>query len=463
MIYAVVLAIVVATLCAVTIVKTRSVKNQADFLVAGRKLPWPVLVFTLLSSWIGAGSLFAGAENAYRNGFAALWQGAGGWAGLIVIAMIAGRARRFAQFTVPDLLEVRYNATARVMGTIAIVISYTVIASYQFKGGGDILHLIFPDSISRDQGMCIIAAFVIVFTAAAGMASIAYLDLVIGSLVTVIVIIAVPLVLEKAGGWQHVTTVLPPTHFQVFGNLTVLQAFGLMIPTMLLLVGNQGMYQKFFSARSEQDAKFAVYGWIVGTLLLETLLVTLAVIGSSLFQTDKPREIIPITAFKGLPSLVGAILLGGIFAKVISTANNYLFSPATNLIHDVYGRFVNPKASERRKLVMSRVIVVLLGLFALLQATRFESILKAALYAYTIYGAAVTPVVMAVFFWKRTTTVAAITSIALGTAVTICWNLAGFELDAVYPALGASVISLIVISLLTSPPSPEKWKPFFET
>ena len=68
------------------------------------------------------------------------------------------------------------------MGTIAIVISYTVITSYQFKGGGDILHLIFPDSISRDQGMCIIAAFVILFTAAAGMASIAYLDLVIGAM-----------------------------------------------------------------------------------------------------------------------------------------------------------------------------------------------------------------------------------------------------------------------------------------
>ena len=463
MIYAIVLAVVVGTLCVVTIVKTRSVKNQTDFLVAGRKLPWPVLVFTLLSSWIGAGSLFAGAENAYRNGFAALWQGAGGWCGLVVIALIAGRARRFAQFTVPDLLEVRYNATARVMGTIAIVISYTVITSYQFKGGGDILHLIFPDSISRDQGMCIIAAFVIVFTAAAGMASIAYLDLVIGGLVTVIVIIAVPLVLQKAGGWEHVTAVLPPTHFQVLGNLTLSQALGLLIPTMLLLVGNQGMYQKFFSARSEQDAKFAVYGWIVGTVLLETLLATLAVIGSSLFQTDKPREIIPITAFKGLPPLIGAILLGGIFAKVISTANNYLFSPATNLIHDVYGRFINRTASERRKLVMSRVIVVLLGLFALLQATRFESILKAALYAYTIYGAAVTPVVMAVFFWKRATTVAAITSIALGTAVTIGWNLAGFELDAVYPALGASVVSLIVVSFMTAAPPWEKWKPFFES
>lgn len=460
MIYAIVLAIVVGTLCLVTIIKTRSVKNQADFLVAGRKLPWPVLVFTLLSSWIGAGSLFAGGENAYRNGFAALWQPAGGWFGLIIIALIAGRARRFAQFTVPDLLEARYNATTRVLGTIAIVISYTVITSYQFKGGGDILNLIFP-SISRDQGMCIIAAFVIVFTAAAGMSSVAYLDLVIGSLVTVIVVIAIPLLLNKAGGWTQVRTALPPTHFQVLGNLTVWQALNYLIPTMLLLIGNQGMYQKFFSARSERDARFAVYGWIAGTLLLETLLVTMAVIGSSEFKTEHPREIIPISAFQGLPSVVGAILLGGIFAKVISTANNYLFSPSTNLIHDVYSRFINPQASEKRRLVMSRIIVVLLGTFALLQATRFESILNAAVYAYTVYGAAVTPAVMAVFFWKRATTAGAITSIALGAALTVGLNLAGYEL-AIYPALGASLLSLFLVSLLTPAPPIQKWKPFFE-
>src|SRR5438105_12226793 len=195
MIYMIVLAIVVAVLCGVTIYKTVTLRTRADFLVAGRKLPWPVLVFTLLSSLIGAGSLFAGGENAYRNGFAALWQPAGGWAGLIVIALIAGRARRFAQFTVRDLIETRYNAAARVMGTIAIVISYTIITSYQFIGGGDVLNLIFP-SVDRVTGRYIIASFVIVFTAAAGMASIAYLDLVIGTLVTTIVIIAVPLLLH---------------------------------------------------------------------------------------------------------------------------------------------------------------------------------------------------------------------------------------------------------------------------
>jgi Na+/proline symporter len=463
-IYVVVLCVVVATLCAVTIAKTLSVRTKGDFLVAGRKLPWTVLVFTLLSSWIGAGSLFAGAENAYLHGFAALWQPAGGWAGLVVIALIAGRARRFAQFTVPDLLETRYNATARVMATIAIVISYTVITSYQFKGGGDVLHLIFPE-LDRTVGMYIIAAFVIAFTAAAGMASIAYLDLVIGALVTTIVIISVPLLLRD-GGWSPVVSKLPPSHFTVFGDIGVSKALGYLLPTMLLLVGNQGMYQKFFSARSEKDARMAVFGWIIGTLILETLLIVVAVIGSAKFQTDKPREIIALCARRGLPALAGAVLLGGIFAKVISTANNYLFSPATNLIHDVYGRFINRRATERQTLIVSRVLVIALGIFALLQATRFESILNASLYAYTVYGAAVTPAVLAVFFWKRTTTPAAVTSIALGTVITVVWNVAHLDdstkIDAVYPALLASLASLVLVSLATPPPEEKKWRPFFE-
>ena len=110
---------------------------------------------------------------------------------------------------------------------------------------------------------------------------------------------------------------------------------------MLLLIGNQGMYQKFFSAKSERDARIAVYGWIVGTVVLETLLMAFAVIASATLRTDSPREIIPIAARRALPPLLGAILLGGVFAKVISTANNFLFSPATNLIHDVYERFIN--------------------------------------------------------------------------------------------------------------------------
>jgi SSS family solute:Na+ symporter/sodium/proline symporter len=159
---------------------------------------------------------------------------------------------------------------------------------------------------------------------------------------------------------------------------------------------------------------------------------------------------------------LGAILLGGVFAKVISTANNYLFSPATNLIHDVYERFINKKASQRKTLFVSRVVVILLGVFAILQATQFESVLKASLYAYTVYGAAVTPTVLAVFFWRKATTSGAIASIFLGTVITVAWQIAQQHgpnwihayvdnVDAVYPALLVSVASLILVSLVTAP------------
>ena len=460
MIYAAVLSIIVAVLLGTAVLRSLTVKNQADFLVAGRKLTWPVLVFTLLSSWIGAGSLFAGGENAYRNGFSALWQPAGGWVGLVLIAVIAGRARRFAQFTVPDLLETRYNTGARVLATIAIVISYTVITSYQFKGGGDILHLIFP-SLDQKTGMIVIAAFVITFTALAGMASVAYLDLIIGLLVTIIALISLPLLLTRTGGWPAVHAALPADHFTVFGPLGWVHCLGYLLPTLLLLIGNQGMYQKFFSARSERDARLAVFGWIGGTLVLETVIITIAVLGSATLKTDHPREIIPLTARMRLPELVGAILLGGVFAKVISTANNYLFSPASNLIHDVYKRFIDPQASERRTLVVSRMVVIALGAFALLQAAYFESVLKAALYAYTVYGAAVTPSVMAVFFWKRANKAGAISSIVLGTVITVAWNILDIQwLDAVYPALGVSLLALIVVSLATAPPTRANLEPF---
>src|SRR5450631_1130785 len=270
--YVAVLAVIVGVLLAVALFRTSRVKTKADYLVPGRSLPAIVLVLTLLTSWIGAGSLFAGAENAYKNGFAALWQPAGGWLGLLLIYFIAPRARRFAQFTLPDLLEARYNRTARVLGIFAIVFAYVGITSYQFKGGGNVLHLIFPDAVTPELGTYIIAVFVIVTTALAGMSSVAYMDVAIGSLVTVICIIAAPMLFLKTGGWAGLHAALPESHFQVLGNLTLVRALEFLVPTMLLMLGNQVMYQKFFSAKTERDARISVVGWTVGTLVLETLI-----------------------------------------------------------------------------------------------------------------------------------------------------------------------------------------------
>src|SRR5579875_226521 len=436
--YAVVLGIIVVTLLSVSLARLGKVKSKADYLVAGRSLGAFVLVFTLLSSWIGSGSLLGGAENAYKHGFPALWQAGGGWAGLLLIYFIAPRARKFAQFTIPDLLEARYNQTARVLGVLAVLFTYTAITSYQFIGGGDILHLIFPQ-VSRVHGQYILAGFVIVFTAIAGMSSVAYMDVVIGMLATVTMIASLPVLVRMAGGWHNVRAVLPATHFQVLGDFTPIRAAELFLPTCLLMLGNQSMYQKFFSAKSERDATRAVGGWIVGTVILETIIVAIAVVGSALYRTGEvsthPREVLAYTAVHAFGgwgssagaggralSVLGALLVGAIFAKVVSTANNYLFSPATNLINDVFVRYVRPNAPQKQILIVSRVLVLALGLWALWQSLGTKSVLEKSLYAYTIYSAALTPVILAAFFWRRATAAGAVASIAAGTLITICWD-----------------------------------------
>jgi solute:Na+ symporter, SSS family len=504
---AIVIGLIVLALLAVSLGRLGKVKTKADYLVAGRSLPAFVLVFTLLSSWIGSGSLLGGAENAYNHGFVSLWQAAGGWAGLFLILFVAPRARKFAQYTIPDLLETRYNQAARILGVLAILLTYTAITSYQFIGGGDILHLIFPDTISPMLGRYIIAGFVIAFTAIAGMSSVAYMDLFIGLLATITMCVALPVLIHHGGGWHVVRAALPASHFQLFGDLSVIQCLELFLPPCLLLLGNQSMYQKFFSAKTQKDASRAVVGWIVGTVVLETVIVALAVTGSALFTNgevhDHPREILAYIGLHGfepapittvvvgasgavqsitttnttIPTtqelvwlqLLGALLLGSIFAKVISTANNYLFSPATNLINDIFVRYIKPQASNKQILIVSRLMVVLLGIWSLVQSLGTESVLKKALYAYTIYSAALTPVILAAFFWKRATASAAVASIATGTIVTVAWDFMTPHLpkviadrDAIFPALVASLLCLVVVSLLTPPPSAEQLQPFAE-
>jgi SSS family solute:Na+ symporter/sodium/proline symporter len=255
--------------------------------------------------------------------------------------------------------------------------------------------------------------------------------------------------------------------------VTLIHAFEFMVPVLLLMLGNQVMYQKFFSARSERDARISVIGWILGTVLLETLIVAIAVFGSALYRTgevaSRPYEIIPYTARHGLPALMGALLLGAVFAKVISTASNYLFSPATNLVNDVFVRYLAPAASNKRVLIVSRLAVVLLGTWALYQAIYAPSILEKMLWAYTIYSAALTPVVLAAFYSKRVTAWGAVAAIGAGTVVTLGWDLPALrsslprflaQRDAIFPALFASVAAMILVSLFTPKPTPKQLAQF---
>jgi solute:Na+ symporter, SSS family len=448
-----------AALGGAAFLRSRRAKTADDFLVAGRMLPPGVLAFTLMSAWIGPGFLVADDGTGFRRGFAALWQSAGGWVGIGLIYFVAARVRRMAQYTVPDILELRYGSTARVLATITTVIAYTTIAAYQFRGGGRFLSLI--AGVDPKVGSVIIGAFCIAYTALAGMLSVVYLDVFNGSVMIVGFALAVAYVVGHAGGFSPALAALRPDQLTVFGTLSPLTALGLFLPTLCLLLGEGSVYQKFSSARDERAARLGVAGWIVGTIALETLIVSFDVFGGSItgaVATDVSYSAGVRVDRHVLPTLLAMLLVAGAAATMVSTANSMLLTSATNVARDVYQRVMNRGATDRQMLVWSRGIVIALGLTGLTIATFFPTVLATALWAYTMYGAGITPALLATFLWPGATRQGAVASIGAGMITTLVWEIAGryaggypLGMQTICPALLLSIATLVGVSLSTQP------------
>lgn len=472
-------------LMSVSVIKSFLIKNQEDFMVAGRSVSTARLVGTLLCTWMGSGSLIAGAGLAARVGFSELWMAAGAWTGIVIMFFLAGRVRKIAKYTVPDILEMRYNKWARILGTIVIVIAYTTIAGYQFRAGGFVMNLV--AGIPEWQGVLLTAGFIIVFTAFAGMMSIVSVDIINGAMILLAMIVAVPLVFFNTGGLEGLTMTLDPSYFKVFGDQSFFWAMGIFLPSFFLLLGDSNIYQRFFSARNQKSAKSAVMWWVIGTIVIETALASLAIFAFSHFNTlpssselylaveDSERIILHTARYStqvGIPLWGGLLLLCASIAIIASTGNSFLLTPSTNLTRDIYQRFINPQADIKFMVTFQRIMILLLGIMAYLLLTQFTSILAMALTAYTMVGAGLTPALMAAFLWKRVTVAGGVASIAAGMGVTLLITIANFVLThhtgqplldeqyIILPAISISVAVLILVSLATPPDSESKWKMF---
>src|SRR5512136_531739 len=196
--------------------RSRQIKTQEDFMVAGRKLSLTTMVFTLVCTWIGSGTFIAGAEYAYYAGWSAIWQPAGAFLGIAIIYFVAGKIRTFGQYTIGDILEVRYGPFARLFGAFALIIAFVTIVSYQFRAGGYILNIVTDGRVSLEVGQAIAAGFVIMFVAIGGMVAVAHTDLPNGIIIVLACCLAFPFVVVAAGGWSHIHQVLPAGHFALF-------------------------------------------------------------------------------------------------------------------------------------------------------------------------------------------------------------------------------------------------------
>jgi SSS family transporter len=473
MVYLVAILIYLLVLTGVGVYKSRQVKTQADFAVAGRSLsPW-ILVCTMLAAWIGTGSIVGNAGKTYESGLAAIIIPLGSVIGMILLTRVAPRARSYEVYSVPEIIGARYGTTARLLAVVSLVIAYMVIVSYQFNAGGAVLHVILTNEsgdsfLPLPWATVIAAVFIITYTILAGLMSLAYTDIVTGLVITGSLIVAFPLLWGQAGGWEGIghrfAEMGKPEHMKAWGVFSKAEIVNFILPVFLLIMGDANQYQRFFASKSVKGARSAVTFMIFAVLVIESLIILEAWVASSLIPDAAFGKYVLIYAAKNLmPTVLGLFFLITVVGIIISTADSFLLIPSTSVIRDIYLNHINPKASEKRTVFLSRVLVLAFGVIAYLVSLAFAkstTIFEKAMYAYTIYGVAITPCLVAALFWKRATGVGAILSIATGTATALAWSelqsrklLPGWtgELDAVLPAFTISVLALVVGSLLSKP------------
>ena len=324
--------------------------------------------------------------------------------------------------------------------------------SEQVRGLGYILSLTtgFPEEVAKLLGLG-----VIVFLAfSGGLISVAYTDAISALLITVGLVGGFVFVLIGVGGFNGLSAALPADHMTWSGGLSPIQMLGYVLPTLLLILGDQNMYQRFSAAQTPEVAKKATLGFLAGDVVFYGAVVVLASSAVVLLPDIAADTAILRLATDTLPLALGTLLLMAGTAFIITTGNSYLLSAAGNMVHDINRSLSRRKPTAQRELLLTRFAIIALGVLAYAIGEFFPSVLEIQVFSYTMYGAVVTPSLLAVFLWKRATAAGSIASIVTGIVATVGWE---FVLDkplgwnSVLVALPLSLIALVVVSLAMTP------------
>ena len=439
--------LMLVALVGIAALHARRVRSGEDFALAGRGLGAGVLVGTLVATWVGTGSILGNAEFTYETGVAGFLLPASGLAGILLLARLAPRLRRYEVATVPEVLGQAFGPAARRLGAVALVGAYLVIVSYQYRAGAAVAERLFPGLAWPPWvWSSAVAVFVMLFTGLAGLWSVAWTDLAAG----LVILCGVVGSLVWLGAFGTLEA-LPAGHLDPGGGLGTLGWVNVLLPGFLLILGDANLMQRFLAAKDPATARRAALGAFVGLAVVESAVIGLALLGRAALGPDlaNPAHVILETSFRLVPAVLGLGLVAAVVAVVLSTADSYLLASSTSLTEDLLPRGARPPGAGRH-----RVLVVVLGLAALGLSFTSDAFFSVALYAYTLYGVTITPAFLAALLAPRLPRGAVTGGMAAGLAVALAWKAAearglfgeGSPLDPVLPALGANVLVLVILA-----------------
>ena len=435
------------------VIAHRKVKTADDMVTGGHRIPFIILVGSLLATWCGGGGITGSAGVVYSGG---PWVGAITFAappiGIILLYFIAGKVRKSNKVTVPEIMEARYGKAASIISALCVMLAYVGVLATQLKAAADILVLLCSSSgVTMSYGMALTICTVIIaiITVGGGLVSVAYSDAVSALIMIGGFFLAIPFLMSVAASQG---AVLPPEKTTLTGGMSGVELLGYFPPSLALMLGAQNMLQRFASAKNSDEAKKSNIGMFIGEILVIIAIIAVVTQAAKLYPSlDTPSNVIFQVAVDYLPLAFGALVMCACMAFIVTTADSYLLSSATNLTNDIYVKYIRKDATDKQKMLVLRGTIVVFSFVAVALTLYFPTVLALQMTAYTMYGAAITPAILFALFSKRVTPAGGMAGIVVGGLATIVWTLMGTPggVQCAIVAVPASVIAILVVTALT--------------
>ena len=379
--------------------------------------------------------------------------------GIILLYFIAGKVRKSNKVTVPEIMGARYGKAASIIAALCVMLAYVGVLATQLKAAADIIVLLCASSgieISHGLALTICTALIAIITVGGGLVSVAYSDAISALLMIGGFFLAIPFLIGVANS-QGAT--LPPEKMTITGGMSGWELLGYFLPSLALMLGDQNMLQRFASAKNSDEAKKSNIGMFIGEILVIISIVLVVTQAAKLYPTlDVPSNVIFQVAVDYLPLAFGALVMCACMAFIVTTADSYLLSSATNLTNDIYVKYIRKDATDKQKMLVLRGTIIVFSFIAVALTLYFPTVLSLQMTAYTMYGAAITPAILFALFSKKVTPAGGMAGILVGGLVTIIWTLMGtpYGIQCAIVAVPASVIAILIVSAVTRCNDPKR-------
>ena len=422
------------------VLSNRFISSQLDFLLAGRRLgPW-VTAFSERASGESAWLLLGLPGAAIAVGYGEIWAVIGIISGIIlswflIAEKLRAETEQYEALTIPDYLHKKFNDTSgiiKIFSSVIIAVFFTFYVSAQFHGSGKILNTIFD--IEPLYGISLSAVVIILYTIMGGLLAVAWTDLVQGILmIGTLVILPIVGLIELSSFDIPLRDLIMSTDSaksSLVSGLSGLAAFSVIIGGLswgLGYFGQPHLLIRYMAIRSVKDVKkarliaalWAIPG-ISGAFLIGV--IGMGYFGEDFFIGKDVENVMPMLAQELLPAWLAGLLISGAVAAMMSTADSQLLV-STSAISEDLGVNVLKKSN---KLLNSRVITVLLGIFAYLVAMYSEwsgrTIFSIVSFAWSGLGSSFGPALLLTLWWKGVTRKGIIAGLFTGSITTIIWG-----------------------------------------